>query len=63
MANTDAKKMNAVYGALEMILKESAMLDGREKFGSAIFSKMSLEDTQNLLGEYIKSFFPSSPQA
>jgi hypothetical protein len=62
LANLDAKKMNAVYNALEMILKDTAMIDGNTKFGSALFSKMSFEDTKNLLGEYIDIFFTVSPQ-
>lgn len=62
MSNIEAKKMNAVFDAFEMILKDSAKLDGLSKFGSALFEKMSNEDTKNMLGEYINNFFVTSRQ-
>jgi hypothetical protein len=63
LANSDSKKMAAVYDALDMILRDSAKIDGSTNFGSALFEKMSLYDTKCILGEYIKNFFTVSPQA
>lgn len=62
-SNLDEKRINSVYDALEMILRESAIIDGHTPFGSALFNKMSFTDTKNLLGEYIKNFFVTSRQA
>jgi hypothetical protein len=63
LAQLDSKVMTGVYNALDMILKESAKLDGHTNFGNALFEKMSIQDTKYILGEYIKSFFIASPQA
>jgi len=62
MSCCEASDMVKVYNAFDMILKDSATLDDGVKFGGTLFAKMSPFDTKCILGEYIKSFFISSPR-